>query len=310
MKLLNKKFINIIFSIIGLTIIIYLVYKLKVYSGEVDFSQLHFNFTYLILSFLMIPIWFVLMCYIWKTILYQFKEKISLIDSMRIIGISMFGKYIPGKVWFTVGRIMLAERVGVSKKHSFFAVILETYFFILTGMVFFFILITQVSVNETLKLWSFIFMFLIIPFIIPFVFTKILNFVLKKMKKTTIDITLKFSFIIKIFILYIFIWLIQGFEFLLLIKSFYILPINNIALISIYPAAWSIGFLMLVMPAGLGIRDSFITIALLQLFPKEYEAYAIIGALLSRIEITIGEFLYLFTLIGSKKLWRNNDKET
>ncbi len=308
-KFINKKTINILFAVIGLTIIIYLIYRMKGYVADIDFSEIRFNYFYLAYSFLLIPIWFTLRCYVWKRILKEMGEKISLIDSMRLIGLSNFGKYIPGKVWFAVGRTVLSERLGISKRKSFTSIIIDTYFLLLTSIIFLLIILFRISFQGTNYLFLIIILIVImIPFLIPAFIKKIMNFIFTKLKKPSVEYNIKITTMIKIIFSDIIIWSLQGLQFLLLVKSFTDFSFNAFSVLLVYPGAWAMGFIVLLMPAGLGIREGFITFALIQIFPNEFKGIAVVAALLSRIQFTIGEFGYLITLIGSKKIWRKNEK--
>lgn len=298
--------VNILFFAAGASIVIYMVYKLSVYTGKIDFSSLSFNIPLLLFSFALSPLWFILQCYVWKSILAGMNANISILDSMRVIGLSMFGKYIPGKVWFTVGRTVLAEKLGVPKKKAFTAVILETYLLVMTGMLFIIPLILRLPQKPQATVYfSAAAVGLLIPFLHPRLFMKIINFALKKLKKQTIDEFIPVSMVAKAVFLYLIVWLMMGVQFSLLIISFCGKGVDVISLLSVYPASWTLAFIVLVVPAGIGLREGTIYFFLSQIVSQDSAIY---GALLSRIEITAGELLYLLLLLGSGKLWRRNDK--
>jgi len=75
--------------------------------------------------------------------------------------------------------------------------------------------------------------------------------------------------------------------------------------LSIYPVSWVVGFLSFLMPAGIGVREGMIFVLLKRYTGNEIAA---VGSLLSRIEVTLGELLYLFFFIGDKKIWRKMKK--
>ena len=312
MKSLHKnysknKVLNFFLTLIGILVVIFMIYKLKSFVSNINLGDLSFNYGILALSFLMIPLWFSIMCYIWKDMIEKFGNRISMIDSMRIIGLSMFGKYIPGKLWFTLGRAVLAERLGVPKKVTFTTIILETYFLLLTGTVFFVFLLFSLPTKPTYYASVFVIvLILLFPLSLPVIFKRILNFLLKLLKKDALEINLSVFYVVKIIFLYVIIWIISGIEFYLLFRSFTSIPLDFLIGISVYPAAWIIGFIVIIMPAGIGFREGVMFFFLSQKIPPDIAA---IMTLLSRIQITIGELFYLFLLFGSKKLWRNNEEE-
>lgn len=307
--LFNRKTVNIIFGIIGIAIIVYIFIRLKNYVGEIDISQIAFKWHFLILSFAIVPVWFSLRAFVWKYILKQMGEGISLIDSMRLIGLSNFGKYIPGKVWFTVGRTVLAERLGISKRKSFTSIIIDTYFLVLTSAIFLLVLIFKINMQGYNYIpYAVGFIIIMIPFIIPSVTKRIMNLIFRMMKKDSIDYNISILSVMTIICADIIIWSMQGLQFYFLIRSITDFHFSPFISFMIYPAAWSMGFIVLFMPAGLGIREGLITYALIQIFPPEMKGMAVIAAVVSRIQFTISELSYLLTLIGSKKIWRSDEK--
>ncbi|MDY6787023.1 MAG: lysylphosphatidylglycerol synthase domain-containing protein [candidate division WOR-3 bacterium] len=312
MKRFNTgKIVNSIFAIIGIAIIVYLAYRLKGYISEVDFNVLRFDYRYLTASFLLMPIWFVLRCYIWKYLLASMGESISLINSIRLIGLTNFGKYVPGKVWFTVGRTVLAERLGIPKKKSFASIIWDTYFilFVSTGFLLMLLFRIQIGIKTFNPLYLLI-LLLLVPFAFPAVFKRVMDTIIRLLRKKPVEYTVSGKSVIMVILGDILMWSMQGLQFMLLVKSFVPAEISDFTLFLTYPSAWAMGFIVLVMPAGLGIREGLITYVLLQILPDKLSGMAIMAALLSRIQFTIGELSYLVTLIGSKRLWRlNEDKK-
>lgn len=308
-RFINRKTVNSLFAIIGLIIIVYIFIRLKDYIGAIDIDDIAFKWHFLILSFAIVPVWFTIRSFIWKFILREMDEHISLIDSMRLIGLSNFGKYIPGKVWFTVGRTVLAERLGISKRKSFTSIIIDTYFLVFTSSIFLLILIFKINMQGYNYIpYAVGFIVIMIPFIIPSVTKRIMNLIFRLLKKENIQYNMRLSSVMFILLSDCLIWALQGLQFYLLIRSITDFHFSPFISFLIYPAAWAMGFIVLFMPAGLGIREGLITFALLQIFPPEMKGMAVIAAVVSRIQFTLSELSYLITLIGSKKIWRSDEK--
>ncbi len=306
MKIKKENLLNILIFSLVFFIVIFIFYKLYGYSLKVDYRSLKFNIPYLILSFLMIPIWYFFMSIAYKKILDYLDSDVDLYTVMRIIGISMFGKYIPGKLWFTVGRVALLERCGIPKKKSFTAVILETYFLIFTAFLFFSIILFKIYPFKILYTISFIiFILLLFLFSIPENFSFVINILLKIFKKEKIFFNISFKRYFFILFLYILVWIFSGLEFYLLLYSFTNRTYDFIGVMSVYPSSWVIGFLSFFVPAGIGVREGMIFLILKNFTGPDI---AIIGSFLSRIEVSIGELFYLVFFIGDKKIWRKNEK--
>lgn len=306
-KLFNRNVLNALFALIGAAIVVFLVIKLKGSISNLDLSNMDIDYVKLAVSFLMVPFWFAIMCYVWKDILRNMGAEISLLNSMRIIGFSMLGRYIPGKLWFTLGRAYLAENIGIPKMKSFTAVVIETYYIVLTSLIFLAVLVIRIPDINIMYVWGAISAIVVVmPLMIPAVFFRIINYILKLMKKKIIEYKFAPMFIIKTIALYIVMWIFFGLQFYFLMASFYEGAWDFSAAICVYPAGWGIGFLALVLPAGLGLREGAIYFFLSRFMP---ENIAVIGSLASRIQMTLSEITFLFLLIGSKSIWRFNDKK-
>lgn len=300
----KEKILNFIIIVIVVFVVCLIFYKLLGYIKQVNFKSIRFNI-YLILSFMMIPFWYFFMCLAFKRIVLSLGNDVDLYTLMRIIGISMFGKYIPGKLWFTVGRIALLERVGVPKKKSFTAVVLETYLLLLSGAFFFLINIFKFENNVLYSIILIVVVLFLLFLSLPKIFKNIINLFLKIFKKEKIDFNIKIKEYIFIVFLYFLVWIFSGLEFYLLIYSFTLKTYDFVGILSIYPASWVVGFLSFLMPAGIGVREGMIFVLLKRYTGNEIAA---VGSLLSRIQVTLGELFYLFFFIGDKKIWRKNEK--
>jgi hypothetical protein len=95
-------------------------------------------------------------------------------------------------------------------------------------------------------------------------------------------------------------WIGFGLQFFFLLKSVGISS-NAFYCISIYPVSWVIGFIIVFLPSGIGIREGVMVI-LLSNFLTSPQAITI--SILSRIQMTLSELLFLSTLINSGELWR------
>jgi len=299
-KLNLKNIFNITSLIFTLIAFILIYFKLSSEFAKLNFTKLKFDMLYLIISFSFVTIWFSFLSLSYKYILSIMEEDISLINSMRIIGISTFGRYIPGKIWFTVGRTLLAERLGIPKKKAFAAVLIETVYLVLTGLLFSIIVFYYINNHSAVFLFLFPGLFLLICLISPNLLTKIMNFILIKFKKETLDINFSWINILILNSFYIVMWIGFGLQFFFLLKSVGISS-NAFYLISIYPVSWVIGFIVVFLPSGIGIREGVMVI-LLSNFLTSPQAITI--SILSRIQMTLSELLFLSTLINSGELWR------
>lgn len=275
---------------------------------EIPFEKIKFNFVFVLLSLMPIFVNFLYGAYLWQKILSNLGEKISFKYSLAITGVSLLGKYLPGKVWYAVGRIYFAKKLGVDEKKGFIGVVLENGFLLLSSLVIF--ALSPLTHNlSSLQSYLYLSIALAIIFTIalhPFFARRILNAFSKLTKKSNFELDYGFLPMLFLTFCYGIAWVIFGIGFYLLIISFYPLQFSSIwDLISAFAISWNIGFITLIAPAGLGIRESILTLLLSLFLPRPI---AIIISLLSRIWITIAEVI--FALISLKFLPRQISEAT
>ena len=292
----NKKLIYKIFSyLIVLTIFFFLGkiffenwQKIKDY----DFS---FNYFYLIISFLFLFMVIISFGLIWNKILRILEpiKKLSNFKAIKIYIYSSFGKYIPGKAWAFVGLIYLGQKEGLSKKKLVISSIYEAILFIISAFLFSALLL---SLSLGARLFNFYFIpliFALISFILihPKIFYNVVNFILRKFKRTELssEYFLNYRYIIKIIFYFFIICCLNGLSFFFLVKSIVSLPFYDIiGLSGIFVLASSFGIIAIFAPSGLGVKEGTLTVFLQVYFPL---SIAVVISLIARIWTTLGEII-------------------
>ncbi len=287
-------FKKLIFWALVLIIFFFLVRNLAQTWQEIPFDKLKFNLGFVLISFIPIFLNFLYGAYLWQRILVNLGEKIAFNHSLSITGISILGKYLPGKVWYAAGRVYFIKKLGVQEEKGFLSMALETGLLLLSSLIIF---IISPLIYDFAILRSYIFLAIILTIIFvialhPFFAGKIINFVSRMLKRPSVD--LKYSYFSMLFLtlLYGIAWIIYGIGFFFLINSFYPVSINKlIDLTGVFAISWNLGFIALFAPAGLGVREGILTLLLALYFPKPV---AIIISLLSRLWITVAEIIFAF----------------
>ena len=266
---------------------------------KIPWSEIRLNVPLLVSAFLVMFIWMFLYGFTWKVLLAGLGERISLFNSVSVLAVSQVGKYIPGKLWFTVGRMYLAKKHGVSEAKTAVSTVMEIALSLLGAVILFglaVLLVPRAIIPGRAYL-----AFLLIPFCVVAVYPPILNrvtgLVLKRLRQPAVEIRMSFRQLLGVLGLYVLMWVVQGTGCYLLVRSFYPLGLSGLPMVAgAFALSWILGFIVLISPAGLGIRESIFTFALRLVVP---EPVAIIAALMSRIWITGSEGLLalVFTLL-------------
>ncbi len=268
--------------------------------GEIRNTFLQLNIYLIIFSYLLLFPSLFLYVYAWQLIIKEIEKgkNLDFFSACGIIAVSNLGKYVPGKVWFALSRLDLARRFGLEEKKVFLSILLES-FYLLLGALFYFIFFLK-------KYYIFLILFLFV-LLTPKIFKGFFNLLLKILRKEKVDFSfsLKKSFLI--FLLDIFVWFFQGSAFSLLVKAVYfkINFVHFFSLIGIYSLSWMLGFLVLIAPGGLGVREGSMMIFLKNILPV---GLASLIAIISRIWLIIHELLN-FLIFGLFFLTKIKEKD-
>lgn len=232
----------------------------------------------------------------WKQAL-KFNAPISLPNAVSSFGLSVFTKYLPGKIL-----IILGKAEYIRKKYNYGLKLLISRSFISqiialwTGMIFGAISLIW---NEDFHKWS---IFLIVPFIgfsliifTPF-FHRYMRRIVNYLFNKDFNIPqLDFLSTLKILPVYFIYWALISLAFYFLLTSLSSAPIA-IELSFIFPLANILGILFLIAPGGIGIREGVLT-GLLHASGMDL-ALATSIAIFTRLWFLIGEsFIFLLGVV-------------
>ena len=230
--------------------------------------------------------------------------------SIAIFSVAQIGKYAPGKVWFTLGRMSMAKGEGIPEDRTMVSVVVELAFSLLAATLLFglaVLLIPRAQIPPVVYL-----LFLLAPLSLVAVYPPILNwiirFALARLRRPVFELRMSYPRILRILVLYVLDWALQGACCFVLINSFYPMPLSRLpVLLGGYAMSWMLGFLVLIAPAGLGIREGVYTIILRTVMP---EPIAIVSALVTRVWMTVSEVLMAGVSLPFVTRRRKNAEET
>lgn len=274
---------------------------------QIPFADLRFHPLPLLGAFaIFIFLHFPLYGWAWRFLLAGLGEKLPFLRATVILAVTQLGKYIPGKVWFTLGRMSLCRQEGISEAKTMVSVILEIVLSLLAALLLLglaVLFIPRAVIPSSLYL-----LFALVPACLalasPPLLNRLLRIVLPRLRQPVFALQLSYWKLLLIITMYLADWTLQGIGSWLLINSFYPLSFAYLpVIIGGFAVSWMIGFLLLVAPAGLGVREGVLTLILKLVMPLPL---AIIAAGLTRMWITITEAG--MALLGLPLLvrWRKN----
>ncbi len=279
----KKKIYLMIELIIGFIIIYYLGLRLHLSWNQLQNYEFSLNISYFIISILFLCSGFFIMSYAWRFILLKMGKKITVKKSFYIWSVSGLGKYIPGMIWPAAGRMYLIKKDRTKNLLSF---LVEQGIKIIAAF--------SIALVFIYPFFRFINIYLAVLFFVsviiimhPRIFNLILNTLFRLLKKKKENIKLRYIDLLKTSGLFLCAWAVIGIGFSLMVMSLYSINIYLIPLlIGTFALAWAAGFLFLITPAGLGVREGIIVLILQNFTPAPV---AIVISLAARIWWSLGD---------------------
>ncbi|MDD4878247.1 MAG: hypothetical protein PHO02_04390 [Candidatus Nanoarchaeia archaeon] len=176
---------------------------------------------------------------------------------------SDIASYVPGKIWTLLARMKYMKQ-WASRTNVVVSSYLELVSLILSALLAFIALsLAYPEIFEKYALPAYI----LLPFCIismhPKVISSVINLGLKLFKKEKISFPLSYGSIIFANVIYSSYWLLTGLAVFFLALSIYPAPWSYFPYIVLsYAVAWTISFLSVIFPGGLGIREGILAYAL------------------------------------------------
>jgi len=212
-----------------------------------------------ILSILIFAFSYFIQIWAWYLITLKLKIAVSLPETIKSWFYSQLGKYLPGKVWLLLSRFYFYESKGMSRKGISVALYLEMVAVIVAAALIF--LASLIFLNEielfcpkSQFLWL-VLGFILVAFIFlhPWVLQKILNWVLVRLNREPISLSISYLDVLWILFICVVAWLVGGLGFYLFVDSMYPVALQSILFLTGALAISStLGLIAIFAPSGWG----------------------------------------------------------
>ncbi len=290
---------KILYKLLVYCSIIFLVIYLYKYD-YFHIRGLHFRYHYLIAAVIFLWAGFLLSAVSWWNALkvhgIHVKVKLAIISH----GLSIFTKYIPGKIWVILGRASFVSQSGSSMKAGSYISLKEQLIYIWVGLL--------IGIGPLLYYYPFngfvILVLLITLFFTVFLYSKkfhkLLINILQRIIRKEIDVPLvSFREVLPVIVYILFYWSAWLVAFYFFLMSFDIE--FGIGAVFCWPLSISLGVLALISPGGLGVREGIMT-GFMVLTGIALETATTI-AIISRLWFITGE-VFIFFLSWSMNRFR------
>jgi uncharacterized membrane protein YbhN (UPF0104 family) len=206
----------------------------------------------------------------------------------RIWFLSNLARYVPGNLWSYVGAVELARREGVARRVTLSVMALTQLLWVgvalLAGLPV--LLAERARLGRPALLGAVV---VVVAAGLAALFRRqLLALARRRLRGLDLaDLTPSAATVALLVVGYAVYWAVTGLAFATLVASMYPLDVSDVPLVvAAYAAAYAVGFLALLTPAGLGIREGVLVVALAPVLPA---GPALVVALVSRLWMMLVE---------------------
>lgn len=295
---------------IGLAVLIFGFLVLTVINqwSEIKSEGVHFHVGWLVPGVVILPIYFVISALGWDFILRFLGHPIGFGRAQVAWGQPLLARYVPGSVLYVLGRVLLSERAGVSRRITIASIVYEQAISATSAIVVAaYFIIKHPDLQGTPLRWA---VLLLIPAAIalmhPRVFGPLANKALKAFGREPLPEVISLRGVLALIVFYSLNWVVVAFGIYCVARSVTFIPFEDLLLVG---SAQAIGYfaalVTLVAPAGLGVRDAAFAWAVKAALPGRSFALGSLIAIAVRGVMTVGELIYVgaVTALGRREGW-------
>ena len=290
-------------------VLVFLTLFLATQFSKLPEQDWRFELGWLGLAIAALAFYFVALSEIWRLILRDLGAEIDPVQGRAVWGKSLIARYVPTNALMVVGRAVMAERFGVSKKVCLASIVYELGVQLATAvMVGSYFVITLPSLEDQPARYAIL---ALIPLAFiglhPRVFGPLANFALGKLGRGSLPRTLPLPRVLLFMGLFLLTWAAVGSALFAFASALRPVDAGDFAHIAAaYPVAFCVAVLTFVVPGGIGTRDAALTLALAG--PLTNGA-AVAVAIAFRILQTAAELIYVgvVSLLARRALQRHGD---
>ena len=226
---------------------------------------------------------------IWHWMTLKFGCAIPLRSAFAAWFYSLLGKYVPGKVFLLAGRLHFYGQQGRSPLRVSMCFMLETICVLLAAILVLLIAPLSADIPESSR-YRAPAVVLVVAFLVairPKHLELLARPLLKLLKRPPLSLPVRYRDILSVVVVFTINWTLLGVGFFLFASALYPMELPYLFyLAGSFALASTIGILALFTPAGLGVREAVLVVALSAVMPQ---GIAIVVTLASRLWMTLGE---------------------
>jgi uncharacterized membrane protein YbhN (UPF0104 family) len=224
--------------------------------------------------------------FVWRSLMADLGQHLSVGQAARIFYPSQLGKYVPGSVWSIATQIELSREHNIPKRTNVTTGVLAIAISITSGLC---VAAAMLALTGAAALRHYWWILLVIPLFLaalhPRVLGPALNLTLRLIRREPLPRTPTWAGLGRVAGFQVLVWVFMGLQAWVLLVGFGAPALRALPVaIGGYALAYALGQLAVGLPAGAGVRDAALTLALATVAST---GTALVVALLSRVILTV-----------------------
>jgi uncharacterized membrane protein YbhN (UPF0104 family) len=252
-----------------------------------------FRPVWLLVSAVGIALFYTIQCEAWRGIVRSLGEHIDARTARAVWGKSLVARYVPTNALMVVGRVVMAERHGVSKRGCLASIVYEAGLAVVTAVIvgaYFVIDLPQLE-NQPARYAILVVIPLALAVLHPRVFRPLADLALRKLGRQPLPATLPFGRVLELALVFLAAWVAMGVGVVGFAAALHPLDAEDLAYTAAaYPVAFCAAVVTFVAPGGLGTRDAALAVSLAAVLPGAVATAIAVGF---RIFQTVIELLWV-----------------
>ncbi len=227
----------------------------------------------------------------WRSLLADLGSPLRPRPAARIMFVGQLGKYVPGMVWALAAQIELAREYDVPRRRSASATAVSVTVTLCTGLIVAAIALPLTSGTAATHYWWLLACApLLLIALYPPLLGAALDLLLKLARQPPLERPVTLPGLIRCVSWTALGWACYGLQLWLLVADVSGRGAGVLLLsLGAYALAWSVGFLLVIFPSGVGPRELALIAALAPVMPR---GSALVAALVSRLVMTVGDLAW------------------
>jgi uncharacterized membrane protein YbhN (UPF0104 family) len=233
----------------------------------------------------------------WRAVLADLGSTLPLAAALRVFFLGQLGKYVPGSVWPVLAQMELGKEHGVPRARSGTVGVLTVALSLVAGLLTAAVTLPFTSADALHQYW---YAFLAVPVLgvglVPAVANPVLDKLLRLARRGGLEERLTGRGVATALGWAILAWVLFGVQVFFLAHA---LGADALALsIGAFALAWTLGFLVVIAPAGAGVREAALVVGLSPALSKEE---ALLLALVSRALMSLGDAVWAAVAVAAAR---------